>query len=299
MSCGLIRSRTLAAAVIVAASIDVTQPMVRAQQSGACQPAGELVRLQSIPEASGLTVSRRVPGRLWTHNDSGEPVLFALDERGKVTGQLRVTGAKAEDWEAVAAGRCGTGSCLYIADIGDNNAKRDHITIYRVPEPEAGAESSAQAESFNATYPDGAQDAETLLIAPDGRLHIVTKGSTGAIALYRFPADLQSGATIRLERVGGVMKDKSDRGSNITDGTVSADGQRAVLRSHDALTFFRTSDLLSGRWDSAIRVDLAPLKEPQGEGVALDRNNTLFVAGESGGKGKGGTFASFSCVPRD
>jgi uncharacterized protein YjiK len=41
------------------------------------------------------------------------------------------------------------------------------------------------------------------------------------------------------------------------------------------------------------------LKEPQGEGVAIDRNNTVFVAGESGGKGNGGTFTHFSCVPRE
>jgi hypothetical protein len=216
-----------------------------------------------------------------------------------VTAKLRITGASVEDWEAVVSARCGNETCLYIGDIGDNNAKRDHITVYRVREPDAAAETSAQAEVFHATYPDGAQDAEALLIAPDGRLFIVTKGNTGPIAVYRFPAQLRNGATVPLERVAVATKGTADSSSRVTDATTSADGQWAVLRSHEALMFFHTSDLLAGRWQSAFRVDLTSLKEPQGEGVALGGNNTVFVAGESGGKGKAGTFARFSCVPRE
>ena len=45
-------------------------------------------------------------------------------------------------------------------------------------------------------------------------------------------------------------------------------------------------------------VDLAPLKEEQGEGVALGVDNTVFLAGEGGGKGQPGSFARFSCTPR-
>jgi hypothetical protein len=41
-------------------------------------------------------------------------------------------------------------------------------------------------------------------------------------------------------------------------------------------------------------VDLKPLKEPQGEGVALG-NGTIFLAGEGGGRA--GTFARFACDP--
>jgi hypothetical protein len=168
-----------------------------------------------------------------------------------------------------------------------------------VPEPDATADTSAQAEAFHATYPDGPHDAETLLVAPDGRIHIVTKGNDGPIALYRFPADLRAGSTMRLERVGNAAESTTDRDARITDGAISPDGRWAVLRSPNTLMFFRTSDLLEGRWHDAFRVDLTPLKEPQGEGVAIDRNNTVFVGGESGGKGKEGTFARFSCVPRE
>ena len=127
----------------------------------------------------------------------------------------------------------------------------------------------------------------------------MTKGNSGPIALYRFPADLRAGATMRLERVGNAAAAQTDRDSRITDGAISPDGRWTVLRSPNSLRFFRTADLLEGRWHEGFRVDLTPLKEPQGEGVAIDANNTVFVSGESGGKDKGGTFARFSCVPRE
>ena len=269
-----------------------------AQQGHAaqCRP-GSLTGLPEVPESSGLAVSRRSPGRLWTHNDSGQPAVFALDESGKVTGRVQVTNAAVGDWEAIAVGPCGTASCLHIADIGDNDASRDRVTIYRLPEPDGASGSTAAADSFHATYPDGSHDAEALLIGGDGRLYIVTKGETGPIALYRFPAALRAGAVHRLERVGAPALLKAGPRARITDGSVSPDGQWVVLRTNSALVFYRTADLLAGQWREANRVDLAAAREPQGEGVALGPGNTVFIAGEGGGKGQPGTFARFTCVP--
>lgn len=234
---------------------------------------------------------------MWTHNDSGEPVVVALDARGAVTGRIQLTGAAVEDWEAIAVGPCGTGSCLHVGDIGDNEARRKRITIYRLPEPDVQSESAKVADVFHATYPDGPHDAEALLIGGDGRLHIVTKGETGPIAIYRFPAQLKSGDTVTLERVGSAIG-KVDAVSRITDGAISPDGQWAVLRTKSALTFYRATDLLAGQWRAANRVDLTSLKEAQGEGVALGTDNAVFLAGEGGGKGQPGSFARFSCTPK-
>ena len=268
-----------------------------AQQGGVqCQLAGPIVRVPGLSESSGLALSRRVPGRLWTHNDSGKPILFALDARGAVTGRLEVRGATVEDWEAIAVGSCGTGSCLYIGDIGDNNASRKRITIYRLPEPEAASGTAAVADVFHATYPDGPHDAEALLIGGDGRLHIVTKGEKGPVGIYRFPSQLKPGTTAQLERVGAPSS-KPGAQSRITDGAISPDGQWAVLRTRSSLTFYRASDLLAGHWRAATRLDLASLKEPQGEGVALANDTSVFLAGEGGGKGQAGTFARFACAP--
>jgi hypothetical protein len=238
-----------------------------------------------------------MPGRLWTHNDSGQPVLFALDSRGTVIGQVQVTGAKVEDWESIAVGPCGTGSCLYLADIGDNEANRRRITVYRVPEPEKTGGSAAVSAVFHVTYPDEAQDAETLLAAGDD-LYIVTKGETGPVAIYKFPATLQAGATGRLQRVAEISS-KADAESRITDGSVSPDGQWIVLRSRSALTFYRATELLAGVVKAVSSVKVTSLKERQGEGVALGDDHIVYLVGEGGGKGIAGTFARFPCaLPR-
>jgi hypothetical protein len=284
---------------LIAGLLGSLSPAAIAGQNDAaqCRPAGPLVQVPGLSEASGLAISRHAPGRLWSHNDSGEPVVVALDARGSVTGRVRLTGASVEDWEAIAVGPCGTGSCLHVGDIGDNDARRKRITIYRLPEPDGTNGSASVADVFHASYPDGPHDAEALLIGGDGRLHIVTKGETGPIGIYRFPAQLKSGATVTLERVGSDAG-KPDAQSRITDGAISPDGQWAVLRTKSALTFYRAGDLLAGQWRAANRVDLTSLKEAQGEGVALGADNTVFLAGEGGGKGQPGSFARFSCTPK-
>jgi hypothetical protein len=253
------------------------------------------VRIPDLREGSGVAVSRRSPGRLWAHNDSGEPVLVALDARGAVTGRVRIAGIDVEDWEAVAVGACAGGSCIYIADIGDNEAARTRITIYRVPEPSSEG-SVVVKDTFHATYPDGAHDAETLLVAPDGRLFIVTKGETGAVGLYRFPRELRSGATHRLERVGKPRAaGKAPESERITDGAVSPDGTWVVLRTRHGFAFHRAADLFAGNWADAGHVDLRAVGEAQGEGVAIGADGTVYVTGEGGGKSQPGTFARFAC----
>jgi hypothetical protein len=278
------------------ALVAITSPLMPAAEQAPpqCQPGAALVRVPELPEGSGLAASRRTPGRFWSHNDSGDAVLFALDGNGRVTGRLALPGVKVDDWEAVAVGSCPSGSCIYLADIGDNNATRKRITVYRVAEPAAASGPVEVTGVFYATYPDRAHDAEALLVTDDGRLHIVTKGETGPVSLYRFPTELQSGTTMRLERVGGPRPPAGK--DRITDGAVSPDGRWVVLRTEQQLMFYRTTDLLSGNWREAGRVALATLGEPQGEGVTFGSDNVLYLMSEGGGQKQPGAFARLTCT---
>jgi hypothetical protein len=275
-----------------------TLPVLTAQPAvaPACRPDGEVVRVPSLAEGSGVAVSRHDPRRAWAHNDSGKAVLVALNDKGVVTGQLQLTGARVEDWEAMAIGPCAAGSCLYVGDIGDNDAERRRITIYRVPEPAPSADAAAATEVFHATYPDGAHDAETLLVTPKGDLYIVTKGDTGPVAVYRFPRDIKNGATVELERVG-KPRDAGKVGANdrITDGAVAPNGDWVALRTNTDLRFYRAADLLNGNWREAGRIDVTSLDEPQGEAVAFADDHTVYLVGEGGGDGRPGTFARLTC----
>jgi hypothetical protein len=252
------------------------------------------VTLPDVSEASGIAASRRTPGIFWVHNDSGQPDLYAVDERGSVKTRIRISGLTVRDWEDIAVGPCPGGSCIYIADIGDNHASRDRITVYRLPEPAAGDKTAPAPEAFHATYPDGPRDAETLVVTTDARIYIVSKGDSAPVASYRFPRALRSGATVQLERVGPPLSADKVDDHWITGGSASPDGRWIALRTHTRLAFYRSADFARGAWQEATHTDLATLDEPQGEGVAIGAEDRIYLVGE-GGRFGSGTFARLDC----
>ena len=83
------------------------------------------------------------------------------------------------------------------------------------------------------TYPDGAQDAEALLVTPTGEVFIVTKGDTGPVALYRVPQDTKPGGTVMLQPIGMPPRSgKAPEAHRINDGAVSPSGAWVALRSN-------------------------------------------------------------------
>ena len=75
-------------ALLIAASVSAWPAQARAQGAPQCQPSGPVAAIPELTEASGIAISRRTPGRLWSHNDSSGAVLIALDTKGAVTGRV-------------------------------------------------------------------------------------------------------------------------------------------------------------------------------------------------------------------
>jgi hypothetical protein len=225
-------------------------------------------------ELSGLVASRRRPGVLWTHNDSGDaPRVLAVRASGKLVGDVAIAGAEATDWEDIAI----RGGTLYLADIGDNRSERDDVVVYRVPEPPAGATSSAPAQALRLRYPDGAHDAETLLVDPrSGSLAIVTKTVDGNSGVY-VAAHPSTTATTTLHRAARL---RLGFGGLATAGDVSADGRVIVVRTYTGFVAWerRRGDSLARamrRTPCAGRVSLT--REGQGEALALTANGRAFL----------------------
>ena len=250
-----------------------------------CQPHAPLVAVPDLPEGSGVTLGLRNTAVLWSHNDSGGPELVALDSRGTVKGRVRVAGAMVGDWEDISAGPCAAGACLYIADIGDNNRNRRHITMYRVVEPGPVDATTKPAEAIDATYPDGAHDAEAAFITGADEIFLVTKESAQTTALYRFSGPLRSGAASTLQRVRALPV------ARVTDADASPDGAWVALRTNEELLLYPAPALVSGKPVEPHRVNLRNLKEPQGEGVTIANDGTVYLVGEGGR----GTFAALRC----
>src|SRR5262249_43745511 len=127
------RMKSGAIGVCFAALIS-TLTALSAQNGSVCRIDGHLTALPGLWEASGVAVGSGTPPRLWIVNDEGEPIIYSVELNGRIADRVRIAGATVEDWEDLAAGPCPNGRCLYIADIGDNLARRPRITVYRIAE---------------------------------------------------------------------------------------------------------------------------------------------------------------------
>jgi hypothetical protein len=172
-----------------------------------------------------------------------------------------------------------------MADIGDNGRKRRQVTIYRVPEPAPGDTETAPPEVFNATYVDGPHNAEALFVV-DADLFIVTKDRAGFV--YRATITPTGSRQLTFQRVGqlGIAM--------VTDAETSRDGTSVVVRTSDEVVLFRTADLIRGTYTPSFRMRIDGLREPQGEGVALD-GDMLYLSSEGGRNGAAGWFMSLRC----
>lgn len=234
------------------------------------------VATEAASELSGLVASRRRPGVLWAHNDSGDgPRLIALTPRGRSLGVTVVAGARNVDWEDIAAWR----ETLYVGDTGDNDLGRAEIAVYRLPEPEPGAAVGSQRLALR--YPDGPHDAEALLVDPvTGSLVVVTKSFGGEGAVY-VAARPRPDRPTTLRRAGRVAV---PAGEAVTAADVSGDGGTVALRTYDRALLWRRGpreplDRTLAREPCVAPAELAA--EGQGETLALDgRGRSFFTVPE-------------------
>lgn len=242
------------------------------------------VQIAGLDESSGLAASRKHPGVFWTHNDGGGPYLYAFDRAGKKRGRVRITGAKIFDWEDIAIG---PGNHIYAGDIGDNDRRRKNIIVYRLEEPEPGAAKSKAAQAIVMHYPDGAHDAEALLVHPKtGDIYVVTKarGANTRTRVYKAPAAARS--PVMLKHVADVTFPNESNFTlllgRVTGGGISPDGKHVVLcdyfRAYEATV---PGDNFDSVWTGPWRpVDIG--RRVQGEGICYRHDGNALLATSEG-----------------
>lgn len=251
---------------------------------------------REVKETSGLARGIGDPNRFWTHNDAGNATeLFAIRGTGGSADRVRVAGAESVDWEDIEAAPCDAGACLYIGDIGDNDAERDRITIYRLPEPAAGATETEAAQALHARYPDGAKDAEGLFVV-EGDVYIVNKGHSEAIALYRLPGPHRAGRTATLEHVRELLPQPGDTDDYVTAATATPDGRFVGVRTYRTLYIYTANALLGGGVADAQVFDLSSLDEAQGEGLAMASDGTVWLSSEGEGGEEEPRWSQLRCA---
>ena len=228
-------------------------------------PAVETVfRFQdpAITESSGLV---RVGDRVLTHNDSGDgPYVYVVDpSSGRTVGRTTYSAEPVTDVEAMAAGPDGS---IWMGDIGDNTAARDHVSVYRLP-PVRDGNHTVAARRYDLRYPDGPTNAETLMVGPrDGRLFVVSKSLFGG-RVYEAPKTLSRKHVNLMRPVGRAS-------GLVTDGSFFPDGRHVVLRTYSTASVYDTAT-----WQSQASMRLPG--QTQGEGVTVvDGGRRVLVSSE-------------------
>jgi hypothetical protein len=249
--------RRLRAVAVAIVTLLLSGPVLLA--TAATTDVAFTIRDSRVTESSGLVRDKRAKV-YWTVNDSSaEGTVYGVRKDGNVQGIIGFR-AQPEDVEAVAM----SGRRLYVADIGDNKANRDHVTVYffNGAQPD---NKTVPYRSYDFTYPDGAHDAETLLVNPDGRLYLVTKGLKGGV--YAAPESPSRQKLNKLERVG-------DAPAFVTDGVFLPGGKQIALR-----TYVSVEVVDAGSYRTVARVATSYQKQSESIAVSLD-GKSLLVGSE-------------------
>lgn len=255
------------------------------------------IESSAILEASGLAASHRHRGVVWTHNDSGDTVLFAVGPDGEDLGRSAVPAVDGFDIEGMAL----VDEVVYLADIGDNDTQRQSIRVYRFDEPAPGQDVDGPIDVIELRYPDRARDAEAFLVDPTtGELVIIEKSFRlgGAGLLSPAPAGVFAASppfgegAVELRQVGTVALDAlTERatgaapadalpaliglGGLATGADITADGAVIAVRTYETVWLFTRA----GGQSIADALGSVPCEAPtrpeaQGEAIAFVADGT-------------------------
>ncbi|MBW7906002.1 MAG: hypothetical protein LC135_10545 [Phycisphaerae bacterium] len=211
-----------------------------------------VVEDRSIREASGIVASRRWPGLLYVHNDSGDqPRVFVVDRSGRTRAVLHLKGAENVDWEDIAIAPGATGGVdVCVADIGDNAGRRTDLRLYRFAEPDelrrhvespASAPAASRPPTVEITprayalrYEDGPRNAEAFFVHPaTGHGYVLTKREDGQTEVYRLDAPWKTEGENVLRRIAIIRLPPGLPAANmVTAADIAAGGRHVAVRTY-------------------------------------------------------------------
>ena len=220
----------------VGAIILITAHFVSAQNQNTLQDA-------ELKETSGIASSRINKNILYVHNDSGDTSrFFAISSNGQLKETFYFKGA-AIDCEdiAVGPGPEKSKSYIYLGDIGDNGHHRSTIEVYRFQELTISQSKTEnlKCQTYHFKYPDGARDAETLMVDPVDRLFYIVSKREDSVGVYTAPLDASFTDTISLKLQCKLHFKGLPLLKWITAGDISTDGKQILLKNYQKVYYWK------------------------------------------------------------
>lgn len=199
------------------------------------------LKRQDYKELSGIAASQHYVGVFYVHEDSGNSnEVFITNKKGEDLGKIVLDGLSNRDWEDIAygPGPDPTKKYIYVAEIGDNDAKYSSVFVYRFPEPVIDVNSAGNSvhltpDKLQFTYPKGAVNAESLMLDPLTKdLYIVTKEKAKS-TLYVAKYPQSSSSSTVLTPLALLPFDL------LTAADISADGKEILVRNTGQIWYWQ------------------------------------------------------------
>lgn len=162
-----------------------------------------------LNESSGLAASNRQADLLWSINDSGDGAnIYAMSTLGAALGRWRIASGMPVDWEAMDSFVLNGEHYLLLADVGDNFAARDAVSLIVIKEPTLTQDQSmpiAVEWRIELAYPDGPRDCEAVAVDTSQQRVLLLSKRTFPNDLYSVPLRPVAGEQVIANKIGAVF----------------------------------------------------------------------------------------------
>lgn len=267
----------------------------------ACQQQSnnDLKELYSLPkklkEVSGITYFSK-NNLIYTLEDSGNKnAIYALNSDGKIDKTITITNATNVDWEDITKDK---NDNIYIGDFGNNTNERKDLCIYKVAKNELNKDMAVAEYKVSFSYPEQTEfppKKKELFYDVEGffehnnYFYLFTKNRSknfdGTAFIYKI---LNAPGIQKAVKIGEFKTCDNYNHCVLTSATISPDGKKVVLLSHDKIVLFK--DFKEDLFHKGTQTEIKLNHYSQKEAVVFKDNNTLLIADEKTNKVGGNMY---------
>ncbi len=206
-------------------------------------------------------------------------MLFAFDRASAKLRSVPVANAMLVDWEDIAPL---PGGGVVVGDIGDNDAKRESVQLYRITDLTANPLIAVREDL---RYEDGPHNAEALVVDPTSsaaspEIFVITKDPTGHSNVYQ-----AAGGVLKNVASISILGEALIFPNQITAADALPDGSGVILRTYQFAYVYRklaTQPFVSAFAAKPVRLSMPFLAQAEALCVLSD-GRTAMTTTESRG----------------
>ena len=232
----------------------------------------------AITEISGIVPYYFSKGYFWVHNDSGDDAnIYLIDSTASLKVTVQIEGVKAIDIEDIARLKIGNDHFLILADIGNNQRKREELSLYVIKEPKIDFSTKLTSlkvplyQEIKIKYADKRRDAEAILVDPlDNQVYILSKRDLES-TVFSLPLHTNNAKVHVLQPMLTLPF------TFTTGADISADGKYIVAKNLTTVFLWERSHSASILETLKQTPRNIPYTiEPQGEAICFDLYNRFL-----------------------